>query len=88
MRWPLLASLAAQIPFSPPQAMQQPEMAPRNFSFLEGPDRFTPKDLIELARPGTGVANELGTLVFVPVSKYSFADKKCAHTSSCTRSER
>jgi hypothetical protein len=46
------------------------------FAFKEGADVFTPKDLIELARPGSGVANEGGDLVLIPVSKYSFEGKK------------
>ncbi|KAG6857145.1 hypothetical protein H0H87_008715 [Tephrocybe sp. NHM501043] len=46
------------------------------FSFKEGPGIFTPKNLVELKRPGAGVANEAGDLVFVPVSEYSFKDKK------------
>ncbi|KAE9393265.1 alpha/beta-hydrolase [Gymnopus androsaceus JB14] len=47
-----------------------------SFQFKEGSDVFTPKDLVELARPGTGVANHAGDLVLVPVSKYSFEDKE------------
>jgi hypothetical protein len=39
---------------------------------------FTPHDLVGLARPGTGVANDLGDLVLVPVSKWSFEEKKFA----------
>ena len=46
------------------------------FAFKAGNERFTPQDLIELPRPGAGVANPTGDLVLVPVSKYSFADKK------------
>lgn len=46
------------------------------FAFKAGSDRFTPQDLIELSRPGAGVANPTGDAVFVPLSKYSFADKK------------
>jgi hypothetical protein len=46
------------------------------FTFKQGADVFAPKDLVELARPGTGSANVPGDLVLVPVSKYSFADKK------------
>jgi len=49
------------------------------FTFKEGADVFTPKDLIGLARPGTGTANEVGDLVLVPVSKYSFDEKKSAY---------
>ena len=47
-----------------------------SFRFKEGSDVFTPKDLVELSRPGPGVANVPGDLVLVPVSKYSFEDKK------------
>jgi len=46
------------------------------FSFKSGNDTFTPQDLVELTRPGAGVANAAGDLVLVPVSKYSFAEKK------------
>ena len=52
------------------------------FSFREGPDVFTPKDLVELSRPGAGIANVPGDLVLVHVSKYSFEDKKCVRVSS------
>jgi hypothetical protein len=48
----------------------------REFNFKAGNDRFTPKDLIELARPGIGKANVAGDLVLASLSKYSFADKK------------
>lgn len=46
------------------------------FKFKEGPDVFSPKDLIELERPGAGVANVPGDLVLVSVAKYSFSEKK------------
>lgn len=46
------------------------------FAFKEGSDIFSPKDLVELKRPGTGAANDAGDLVLVPISKYSFEDKK------------
>jgi hypothetical protein len=48
-----------------------------SFQFNESPDVFTPKDLVELGRPGAGVANHAGDLVLVPYSKYSFEEKKC-----------
>lgn len=44
--------------------------------YKEGPDIFTPKDLVELVRPGTGVANQAGDVGFISVSKYSFEKKK------------
>ncbi|KAG6891667.1 hypothetical protein C0992_012716 [Termitomyces sp. T32_za158] len=50
--------------------------ANKEFSFKEGPGIFSPKDLVELSRPGVGVANQAGDLVLVPVSEYSFDDKK------------
>ncbi|KAG7088324.1 hypothetical protein E1B28_012333 [Marasmius oreades] len=46
------------------------------FQFKEGPDVFSPKDLVELGRPGTGVANPAGDLVLVSHNKFSFEDKK------------
>ncbi|KAJ7675680.1 Alpha/Beta hydrolase protein [Mycena polygramma] len=47
-----------------------------NFALKEGADIFSPKNLVELGRPGTGVANENGDLALVPYSKYSSKDKK------------
>ena len=51
-------------------------MATPDFAFREGPDIFSPTDLVQLPRPGTGVANPSGDLLFVPVSQYSLKDKK------------
>ena len=50
-----------------------------DFAFKTGPDVFSPQDLIELPRPGSGVANPKGDLALVSVSTYSFKDKKCVH---------
>ncbi|KAA1469919.1 alpha/beta-hydrolase [Dentipellis sp. KUC8613] len=50
--------------------------AAKNFTLKTGDEVFSPRDLIELARPGTGAANPTGDLVLVPVSKYSFDTKK------------
>ncbi|KAL0580657.1 Dipeptidyl-peptidase 5 [Marasmius crinis-equi] len=47
-----------------------------DFQFKEGSDVFSPKDLIELGRPGAGVANDAGDLVLVPYSKFSFETKQ------------
>ncbi|KAF8645180.1 hypothetical protein AX16_008007 [Volvariella volvacea WC 439] len=46
------------------------------FAFKEGPDVFSPRNLVELGRPGAGVANLGGDLVLVPYSQYSFEEKK------------
>ncbi|KAK7473162.1 Dipeptidyl-peptidase 5, variant 2 [Stygiomarasmius scandens] len=48
---------------------------PHDFRFKEGANVFTPKDAIELGRPGIGVANEAGDLALVPYSQFSFDDK-------------
>ena len=67
--------LAAQVPLQSPlnstNSMTTPEAV-----FKEGADIFSPKDLVQLPRPGTGTANEAGDLVFVPVAKYNLKDKK------------
>lgn len=37
---------------------------------------MSPRDLIQLAIPGTGVVNFVGNLLIVPVSKFSLEHKK------------
>lgn len=90
MRWahlfltlvlPVLGS-ATQTHLQVDSVQQKSDMALQNwknndFEFKSGEDVFTPKDLVELPRPGTGAANDVGDLVLVPLSKYSFKDKKC-----------
>ena len=79
MRFSLsLFGLSAQLPFLQifsPESGRIMSTRPE-FSFKEGADVFTPKDLVGLARPGAGTANEAGDLVLVPVSRYSFEEKK------------
>ena len=80
MRFPFsLLGFSAQISFSSKDntAIKSIQMPNRpEFKFKEGPDVFSPKDLIELERPGAGVANIPGDLVLVSVAKYSFSEKK------------
>jgi len=57
--------------------MPIPHVSEEKFTFKQGPDVFSPKELIELARPGAGVANPAGDLAFVSLSKYSFKERKC-----------
>ncbi|KAF9468512.1 Alpha/Beta hydrolase protein [Collybia nuda] len=81
MRFPFtFLGLTAQVPFltvNPPHHSAPLSMTTKSaFKFKEGPDVFSPKNLVELKRPGTGVANDAGDLVLVPVSKFSFEDKK------------
>ena len=85
MLWTLLIALPSlvcalsdtQIPFQIPADNSMVSNGAKDaFRFKEGSDVFTPKDLVELSRPGPGVANVPGDLILVPVSKYSFEDKK------------
>jgi hypothetical protein len=78
MWFPLsLLGLSTQLPLLQKPLPESSVMPNRSeFSFKEGPEVFSPKDFIQLARPGTGVANEDADLVLLPVSKYSFEAKK------------
>jgi len=77
MRFPLsLLSLSTQLPLLQNSLPDMPNKSVSEFSFKEGPKVFSPKDLIQLARPGAGVANEDADLVLVPVSEFSFEEKK------------
>lgn len=71
---PSLLGLAAQAPLQ--HTLNSSSMAPPDFAFKEGPDIFSPRDLVQLPRPAAGVANAAGDLVFVPVSQYSLKDNK------------
>ncbi|KAF7346501.1 Dipeptidyl-peptidase 5 [Mycena sanguinolenta] len=81
MRFPFsLLGLSAQVAFKSdvpsPSRMAPSRIQNNNFALKEGANIFAPKDLVELGRPGAGVANAPGDLVLVPFSKYSFKDKK------------
>ncbi|KAG9005435.1 hypothetical protein FRB93_009741 [Tulasnella sp. JGI-2019a] len=53
----------------------------RQFEFKDGPDVFSPKDLIQLPRPGNGIINPgEEDLVLVSVSQHSFETKKSIKT--------
>lgn len=65
--------------FSQSIALQNPD-----FRLKEDHDLLSPKDMLELARVGTGTANTEGDLVLVPVSKYSFEENKSAIHSMLT----
>ncbi|KIK57262.1 hypothetical protein GYMLUDRAFT_173098 [Collybiopsis luxurians FD-317 M1] len=76
MRFPLLSvlGLSSQVPL---QSSPGPAMSTQDsFQFKQGPDVFSPKDLVELGRPGVGAANQAGDFVLIPYSKYSFKEKK------------
>ncbi|KIJ45356.1 hypothetical protein M422DRAFT_46814 [Sphaerobolus stellatus SS14] len=69
----LTAILASQYPFEMPGT---PHVSQANVTFKEGPDVFSPKDLVQLTRPGSAVANPSGDLAFVSLSKYSLDERK------------
>ena len=78
-----LLVLAAQVPLQTqlsPQSTTPSTISamskPGDFTFKQGSNVFSPPDLVNLARPGTGVANPAGDLALVTVSKYSPEDKK------------
>ena len=50
----------------------------RPFELKSGHGVLSPHDFIQLPRPGEGVANPDGDLVFTPVSSWSFKEKKYA----------
>ena len=89
---PLLA-LAAQVPLmlstDSSAIMNASWKQERKFEFKTGNEIFSPIDLIELARPGAGIANDVGDVLLVPVSKYSFKDKElvCRVTVAEKRSD-
>lgn len=76
-----LLGLVYQSPLTPPSlpATTMVVNSTKDFDFKEGPDVFSPKDSVLLARPGAGVANPAGDLVLVSVNKYSLEDKKYVH---------
>ncbi|KAI0702288.1 Alpha/Beta hydrolase protein [Cytidiella melzeri] len=69
-----LLGLAAQVPFQTPPTQSLNNT--QDFAFKEGPNVFSPKDLIELERPGQGVANPAGDLLLISSNKYSLKDRK------------
>lgn len=72
---PFILGLATQLPFiSPPRPERQ--MDKPKFAFKEDPDRFTPRDLVELGRPGTGKANDAGDLIMVSYSQFNLSSKE------------
>jgi hypothetical protein len=71
--------LAAQLPFDT-SSISQPEMpTPEiDFTLKESADALSPQDMLTLPRPGAPLPNDIGDLALVPVSTYSFQDRKYA----------
>lgn len=85
MRFPLaLLGMSAQAPFEP-AAPAAPNATMRrinpDFKLKEAADVFSPKDMLELPRPAPALVNQAGDLFVVPVSKYSFKEKKSVVSS-------
>jgi hypothetical protein len=79
MRFSIAAALglaAQQIPMQITQESAATRRLNASFAFKEGSDVFAPKDMLELPRPGQGVVNSAGDLVLIPVSTFSFEEKK------------
>lgn len=74
----LQLGLAAQVPFTPePQISLAPMSIP--FTLKDGADSLSPRDMLTLPRPGVPLPNDIGDLTLVPISTYSFQDRKYAH---------
>ncbi|KZV96420.1 alpha/beta-hydrolase [Exidia glandulosa HHB12029] len=76
---PILWALAGQSSFlmSPTitTAASNAQQLTSSFSFKSDPRVLTPKDVIELPRPGPAFVNRAGDLVAVAMANYSFSDK-------------
>lgn len=70
--------------FQVPFVMPTSHISEVNVTFKQGPDVLSPRDMLELPRPGSGVANAAGDLAFVSISKHSFGDKKGAILLPCS----
>jgi hypothetical protein len=75
-----LLGLAAQVPLGGildrTENMSATHRINPNFQFKDGENVLTPKEMLELPRPGAGLVNEAEDLILVSVSQYSFGNKK------------
>jgi hypothetical protein len=77
----LHVGFAAQVPLYassiPPTSspQQTPQMA-TDFTLSESPNALSPQDMLTLPRPGVPLPNDIGDLAIVPISTYSFQDRK------------
>ncbi|KAJ7175987.1 Alpha/Beta hydrolase protein [Mycena filopes] len=79
MRFPfsLLGLSAVQTAFQSPGTRNHAALTriqSNSFALKDAPDIFSPQNLIELGRPGAGVANDAGDLVLVPFSQFTLED--------------
>ncbi|KAG0693533.1 hypothetical protein DFH29DRAFT_1007210 [Suillus ampliporus] len=80
----LQLAFAAQVPLyysSTPPASHTPQIAQMatakpDFTLTEGTNALSPQDMLTLPRPGAPLPNDVGDLAIVPISTYSFQDRK------------
>ncbi|KAH7912525.1 Alpha/Beta hydrolase protein [Hygrophoropsis aurantiaca] len=70
-----ILGIPTQTPILSPQVLSVPPNS-TSFTFQQNVGTFSPKDMLELPRPGIPIANVVGDLALVPSSKYSFEDEK------------
>ncbi|KAI6110982.1 Alpha/Beta hydrolase protein [Pisolithus croceorrhizus] len=70
-----LMGLSIQHPLAP-STLQSSTIMPPSFTLKESPDVLSPKDMLSLPRPGDPLPNAAGDLALVPISQYSFDDRK------------
>ncbi|KAG6377061.1 Alpha/Beta hydrolase protein [Boletus reticuloceps] len=69
-----LLRLSVQQPFVPPGS---PLTAmPEEFALKSTPDILSPQDMLALPRPSAPLPNPAGDLALIPISQYSFDDRK------------
>ena len=75
-----LFGLTSQQQFvSSPQSVSHPEetmISKVGFELRSGSDILSPQDMLSLPRPGNPLANTDGDLALIPLSQYSFDDRK------------
>ena len=77
--WALIFGQVAQTPLLQPSTNsvgQLLDMPTKAFQSQDDPSVLTPREMIELDRPGLGVANPDGDLAFVYVTQNSLSDGK------------
>jgi hypothetical protein len=52
-----------------------------DFALTESANVLSPKDMLALPRPGAPLPNDIGDLAIVPITTYSFQDRKYAPPS-------
>ncbi|QRV92327.1 Prolyl oligopeptidase family [Ceratobasidium sp. AG-Ba] len=74
---------ATQLSFNadPIKPVSQTSAARSNFKLVDGKHVLSPKKMLELPRPGAGLANDGGDLALVSVSQYSFESDKTNKTT-------